>query len=373
MNKSAKIKVAALFPKDSEAVFNIRSDRTFGGATIHLYHFIKELFSYDIIPYTIIPKYKHIEFNDNDSFHIVQLYRETDNFIIKFLKFAKFLIKEDPEIVMQIGLTLESCILSFFCRIINKKFVFLFASDVESAGYYQNSKKKCHLYRMLLRFTDLLIVQNELQKETIMGINPGNESKIKVLKKGLDFSKLKKAESKEYDAIWIARCEKLKNIEACIKLAKMNPENRFLIISPPAPGKEDYYEEVVLKIKEVKNIKYLPFTSQEETYRCIAASKCMIITSEYEGDWPLTVLEAVSSGVPIISLNLNYGSLIDEYKAGFFCNQELNLADKYFKGLLNDDVLLSEMSQNAVRYSKDFHDIKKNASRMYDFLTELVK
>lgn len=370
-NCSSNIKAAILFPKDSEAVFNIRSKRTFGGATIHLYHFVKQLFYYDITPYTIIPAYEHIEFSDSDYFNLIKLYKESDNFLVKFFKFTRFLKKEKPEIVMQIGLTIESCILSLFCSMVKRKFVFFFASDVESAGYYQNSKKRCHLYKMLLRFSDLLIVQNDLQKETVKGINPRFESKVKVLKKGIDFTKLKKAESKVFDAVWIARCEKLKNIEACIKLAVMNPDKKFLIISPPAPGKEDYYNEVVLKINEVENIKFFPFTSQEETYKYIAASKCMILTSEYEGDWPLTVLEAVSSGVPVISLSLNYGKLIDEYKAGFFCNNQIVLADKCFKQLSSDDKLLAEMSQNAVRYSRDFHDIKKNTAQLFEFLSDL--
>jgi len=372
-NCSSQIKAAILFPKDSEAVFNVKSKRTFGGGTIHLYHFVKELFLYDIIPYTIIPEYEHIEFGDSDYFNLIKLYKERDNFIVKFYKFIRLLKRKKPEIVMQIGLTLESCILSLFCTIFRRKFVFFFASDVESAGYYQNSKKKCYIYRMLLRFSDLLIVQNELQKETIKGIKPVYESKVKVLKKGIDFTKLKKAESKEFDAIWIARCEKLKNIESCIDLAVMNPDKKILIISPPAPGKEDYYNEVVLKINEVKNIKFLPFTSQEETYKYIAASKCMILTSEYEGDWPLTVLEAVSSGVPIVSLSLNYGKLIDHYKAGFFCNNQIDLADKYFKQLSSDNKLLAEMSQNAVSYSRDFHDIKKNTAQLYELLTDLCK
>ena len=153
----------------------------------------------------------------------------------------------------------------------------------------------------------------------------------------------------------------------------MNPERSFLIISPPAPGKENYYNETVLKINEVKNIKYLPFTSQEETYACIAASKCMIVTSEYEGDWPLTVIEAVSSGVPVISLSLNYGELIDRYRAGFFCNNQIGIADRYFKQLVNDDKLLTEMSQNAIRYSRDFHDIKKNTSQLYELLNALCR
>ena len=370
-NCSSKINAAILFPKDSEAVFNVRSKRTFGGGTIHLYHFVKELFFYDIKPFTIIPRYEHIEFSDSDYFNLVQLYKESDNFIVKFVKFTRFLKKQKTEMVMQIGLTLESCILALYCFLLRKQFVFFFASDVESAGYYQNSKKRCNLYWMLLMFSDLLVVQNEFQKETIMGINPRYESKIRVLKKGIDFTKLKKAESKEFDAIWIARCEKLKNIEACIRLAEMNPGRKFLLISPPAPGKEDYYNEVVLKINEVKNIKFLPFTSQEETYKYIAAAKCMILTSEYEGDWPLTVLESVSSGVPVISLGLNYGKLIDEYKAGFFCNNQFDIMDKYFKQLAGDDKLQTDMSQNAVRYSRDFHDIKKNTAQLYEFLNEL--
>jgi len=37
------MKISIIFPKDSEAIFNTGSTRTFGGATVQMYLFAKEL------------------------------------------------------------------------------------------------------------------------------------------------------------------------------------------------------------------------------------------------------------------------------------------------------------------------------------------
>ena len=77
--------IAILFPKDSEAIFNKNSKRTFGGATTHLYQFAKELCKY-CKTYTVIPEYERIDFDDSDKFNIIQLYKEQDRFLKKFFK-----------------------------------------------------------------------------------------------------------------------------------------------------------------------------------------------------------------------------------------------------------------------------------------------
>ncbi len=366
-NMNGQKSIAIFFPKDSEAIFNKTSKRTFGGTAIHLYHFARELFPLGKI-FSIIPEYSAIDFPDKDKFNLGMLYKESDSPIIKFLKFRKFLKKNNLGAVIQLGLTLESCILSLYLFVIGIKFVFIFVHDVESLGFYQNSRKRCFFFWFLVKFASILIAQNDIEKENLISKYPDIEKKVKVLKKGIDFSKIKQSGEKEYDCISIARCEEWKNIEAYLEIAKRNQNCKFLLIAPPVHGKEHYYSHIKNLVSQIKNVTFYSFVPYEDIYTIISLSKIMIVTSDMEGDWPLTVLEATASGVPVISLNYSYGNLIDGYGAGFYCNGSMEKMNEYFNKLINNKNLLDEMSKNAYRYSYENHNIKTNALKLAKWL-----
>ena len=63
--RSNILRVITIFPKDSEAIFNKNSTRTFGGATVQMYLISKELGCRDDIEcYSFITNYKQIDFED---------------------------------------------------------------------------------------------------------------------------------------------------------------------------------------------------------------------------------------------------------------------------------------------------------------------
>mgnify|MGYP000846707277 CR=1 FL=1 len=362
--------IAILFPKDSEAIFNKNSKRTFGGSTIHLYQFAKELHGY-CKTYTVIPDYGIIDFDDQNKFDLVKLYKENDNFVLKFLKFWKFIKQNKVSVVMQLGLTLQSCFLAIFCYFFNIKFIFMFAHDVESIGLYQNSRKRCLLFYWLLRFSKLLITQNEIERENIIEKYPNFSNKIKVLKKGIDFSLIHQGGTKLYDGIAIARCEEWKNIEAYLDIVQRNPGYKFMLVSPPVPGKEAYHEKIREMALSLSNLEFYSFVPYYDVYKYFSFSKTIFVTSDLEGDWPLTVIEAAATGLPVLSLNYNYGNLIDEYHAGFFCNGDLNQMNENFLRLMNDEKLLKFMSKNAMAYADVNHNSSKNVLILLKYLNEL--
>ena len=150
----------------------------------------------------MLPEYDTIDFDDADNFNIIKLYKESDIILLKFIKFFKFIKNHEIDIIMQLGLTIESCLLAFFCKFLGIQFVFFFGHDIESLGYYQNSRKKCILFPLLIKNSALLIAQNEIEKENILKRYP-DITKVKVLKKGIDLTKIVKVKEK-YDGAWIA-------------------------------------------------------------------------------------------------------------------------------------------------------------------------
>lgn len=360
-------KIAVFFPKDSEAMFNRNSTRTFGGSTIHLYQFVMELYNSACV-YTLLPNYSTIDFDDYDKFHVIKLYSENDWNPVKLIKFMRFCRSNQIDTVLQLGLTIQSCIMAVLCRLINIKFVFLFAHDVESMSLYQNSRKKCHLFPVLIKYSSLLIAQNEIEKENLLKRYPAL-TKIRVLKKGINFEKINPSPAeKKFDAISIARCEEWKNIEAYLEIVSLNKSSKFLLISPPVPGKESYFNKIKDLANEMQNLTFFSFVPYNEIYRLLSESKVIFVTSDMEGDWPLTVIEATATGLPVFSLNYSYGTLIEKYNAGYYCEGSIQKMNHLFQKLLSDNSLLENMSKQAYKYANENHNSKKNVQLLIDWI-----
>ncbi len=217
-------KIYIFFPKDSEALFNKKSTRTFGGASVQLYNIAKELNKYcNVQTISIIPNYKGIDFDDMNYFNLARVYNENDHIIIKFFKFIKYIKIGKPDAIIQRGLTNQSCVLALLCRLFKIKFIFMFAHDVEVQGLRQSNQKKVIMLPLLLRFAYQLITQNQYQKDTLK--NKYNIDSI-IIYNGFEIGK-KPKNKKEY-VLWVARCDKWKQPEIFIELAKKNPTLKFL-------------------------------------------------------------------------------------------------------------------------------------------------
>jgi len=137
------------------------------------------------------------------------------------------------------------------------------------------------------------------------------------------------------------------------------------------PGKEAYHEKIREMALSLSNLEFYSFVPYYDVYKYFSFSKTIFVTSDLEGDWPLTVIEAAATGLPVLSLNYNYGNLIDEYHAGFFCNGDLNQMNEFFFKLMSDIELLNSMSKNAIAYASDNHDSKKNVLALLNYIGEL--
>jgi glycosyltransferase involved in cell wall biosynthesis len=137
------------------------------------------------------------------------------------------------------------------------------------------------------------------------------------------------------------------------------------MIAPPAIGKEAYYNSLIKKIRSVENIVYYDFVENDKIYELLIKSKVFCITSDIEGDWPMVVLEAAAVGVPILSLKINYDDLIDTYSGGIYCNSDITVMMEKFELLVSDSELNRNLSENAVRYIYENHDIGENVKRLF--------
>ena len=117
-------------------------------------------------------------------------------------------------------------------------------------------------------------------------------------------------------------------------------------------------------LRKYKNVVLKGRLDHNETLLLIANAKAIISTSNYEG-FPNIFLEAWSAGVPVISLNVNPGEVIDKFHLGLYCDSSLQKMKEYMESnkleLINKENLLS--------YIGEFHSFQKAGNRFIKALT----
>ena len=216
----------------------------------------------------------------------------------------------------------------------------------------------------------MVLVQNDYEYNKLK-----NNYKIKnliILKKGIDFSVLKESGCKEIDCIWIGRCEEWKKPELFLNLAKKFKNHKFLMICPPATGKMSHFNQIKDKAEKIDNLKFLSKVNNQEVYKYLSISRVFCLTSEKEGDWPMTVLEASANRLPILSMFIDHGGILsNQASCGFYADKSFEKLSYGLEKLLLDDSFYEQNKKNIFEYVCKYHDIKKNSLELYSTLTRL--
>jgi glycosyltransferase involved in cell wall biosynthesis len=357
------LKIVTVFPRDSEAMFNVASTRTFGGASVQMYLISKEMAGHgNVSVYSLIPNYPTIDFGDLDRFRLVKTFNESDSIFQKFRKYHSALRRIKPDFVIARGLSGFTCLLALYCRLFRMKLVYMFASDVESTGHYQRSNKKCSWFGLLVNNAALLIAQNAHQQERLKNIYGKNSE---ILYSGYEIGS--RNDNKDGSVLWVGRCDPMKHAELFIDLAVQNPSVKFILICPP--GKyQQHYAEIEKRAKSTSNLTFLNFVAFDQIERYYARASVFINTSEYEG-FPQTFIQAAKNGTPIISLNANPEQFITKNACGFVTDGDMNEMNRKLNDLLNDNGLFQRQSDNAYRYAMVNHNIKTTVKKLLTLLS----
>jgi glycosyltransferase involved in cell wall biosynthesis len=192
-----------------------------------------------------------------------------------------------------------------------------------------------------------------------------------LIKKGIDLPTEGDRGEEDIDAIWVGRCDEWKNPEAFIELAGKFVDRRFVMICPSAEGKNDYHREVVSRAEAFPNLELRGRTANNEVLDLVSRSRIFCITSSQEGDWPNVVLEAASLRTPVLSLAINYDSLIDEFGGGSFCHGSRTRLAAEFEGMIRDPDGRSKMGDGAYEYVKETHNVHEETRKLIGLLNDL--
>ena len=354
------------------SLFNSESPSIHGGSELQLYLIAKELSinSDFVISFVVgnfgqknVEEYKKIKlfksFNPklNDS-----LYKKLIQAILYYRLFKKI----DADIYFTSAANSTVGLVSLFCKLNNKKHIHRTAHESEvNLSYYKEGIRGKIFIKGLLG-SDLVVTQNETHRKLLA---KNNKINAKILKNSYpieDFNLCKKD-----SILWVARCDYWKKPELFIQLAKSIPNERFIMISPPANEKEDYQKEIKEKANKTKNLIFIDRVPFNKIQKYFNDAKIFVNTSESEG-FPNTFLQAGVGKTPILSLNVNPDNFIDEYDCGFYCGNNFEKLVENTKILISNEQIWNNKSENIIKYTENHHNIHKNVENLVKMIYELV-
>jgi len=358
-----KKKIAIIFPKDSSAIFDKKSTETFGGATVQMFLLANEFSNYmDVEVSSLVTDFGQYDECTIEGLKLYKTFSKNDILLIKIIKFNKAIRKIKPDVIIQHGLTIFSSLLAVYCKVFRIKFVYMFASDVEADGYYQSTGKKALLFKLLIRYSDVLVTQNNQQYHNLL---KKYQKHSEILLNGFPINEL--PDGVRDCILWVGRAEKLKNPSKFIESAALNFKYKFVMICAKVVGQEKYFNEIKYLAGAIKNLTFIPFVPFNEINIYFRRAKILVNTSNYEG-FPQTFIQAAIDKVPIVSLNVNPDNFITKYKCGIVCNGNETFMTQSIQNLLSDPKQLNQLSTNAYKYARENHDIKKNTRMLYDLI-----
>ncbi|MCA9485802.1 MAG: glycosyltransferase family 4 protein [Nanoarchaeota archaeon] len=220
------------------------------------------------------------------------------------------------------------------------------------------------LSRIALKFTDKIIAITPWEKKFIKKFG-GKNNQIIVLPNGMDkifFQKIRNNDFKKNLGIkgpmilFFGRLSRTKSPDRFVEIAqetlKDKPDLTFVLVGPD----EGLKEKVIEMIGNEKRIKLLgPLSNRKEVAKMYQAADIFLLPSYREG-LPLTLFEAMASGLPIVATPVNGVPYeMKEPENGFLVNHKnVKKFKKRILEFLNDKDLMENVSKNNIEKAKNY-------------------
>lgn len=257
---------------------------------------------------------------------------------------------------------------------IEKKAMLTFHSSYYGFANKSNHKSFFSIYYKIMSKLEKINLNKENKLLVFSGVSTQtcdelevigiNKNRIKYIPNGVDINKFKPNNSKneirlKYNIpnmnivfLSIGRLtapkQPMKTIEIFSKI-QIAVNNISLIIAGSGELLNDMKDYV--KINKLKNIYFLGFINHNDTPDLYSCSDYFIISSKYEGQ-PLTLLEAMASGLPCIVSNIPNLDIVTKANCGIMVDFNDENAAKQIIEYINGNLPI-EHSQNARKYAEN--------------------
>lgn len=187
---------------------------------------------------------------------------------------------------------------------------------------YRNSKIQTLIVVLMLKINriigsydkvDAYIALTEFNKKKLETLIPKNKIFLKPNFTDNPIIDIVRADDRKY-FMFLGRIDHLKGIDKLLECWKEIKDEKLIIVGS---GPEE--EEVKKTIKENKmnNVYFLGRKDKEESMKILSKAKALLIPSQWYEGFPMTIVEAMALGVPMIGSNIgNVGVLLKDKAYG---------------------------------------------------------
>lgn len=138
--------------------------------------------------------------------------------------------------------------------------------------------------------------------------------------------------------------------------------------------KLDDVKRLIDEFKLNKSVTLIDWTERDNIFNIINNSKFYISTARYEG-LPYSIIEALALGKPCIVSDCdgNRDLVKNEYNGFVIENEDIQKFSEKIKLLLNNNILLQELSKNAIDSFNENYNIQRNIKKLEEIYTRFSK
>jgi hypothetical protein len=256
------------------------------------------------------------------------------------------------------------------------KFVLWLASDLDTLDYSERKKffysqihnplKKIKhiihsevLFKIILKHSDLIIAQHKIQMQHLKKKGLSNVHVIPNIIESKKISSINKTSNK-YDYAIIGSLDKRKGALELGNILKQIPNYNFVILGKI---RDSFTKKLIEELSLKNNVSYLGIKSHDDTIKIIGQTKALLHFSLMEG-FPNVFIEAWSQKLPVISLYVDPGGVIEEFGLGLYCNGNLNKMIE----IINNKRYKEINTKNIDIYMNRNHDAATNILKLINLL-----
>ena len=284
-----------------------------GGATVELYAWIKGLEANNCEVGVLTRAGAKEYVGNNTNINFIEAY---DPKIMagklwslnRYRLLYKAIKKFNPDYLIQECAGIETGIMAYIGKKLSIPFVYRVANDIDTDDRI-NKKLKFHqriLFKYGLRNSSAIFCQNNYQFEKIMSELPNKKLFIIHIPyyNRIEFPRIKKYSERTYIA-WMATFQYQKNLPLLYNIVKKMPNILFKIAGRSKSFNLDRETKYAVEgLKQCNNVEFMGQLTRKKAAPFLAGAYALLNTSHYEG-FPLSYLDALAVGTPIITKNEN--------------------------------------------------------------------
>lgn len=346
------MKICFIAPK-AYPLFNPQVEEVFGGAEVDLYFLATELAkdkSFQV--FFMVADYGQPEQEIRENVTLVKGVNFRKNALVGARQIWKVCRTIPADIYFAKTVSLGIPLISFFCQLRRKYFIFRTANDQECNGVYvQKHPILARFYLQAIRNAAAVFTQNITDQENLYKTTGVHSFAIS------NGKRLQPVSFENRKAIlWVGRSDAIKRPDLFVKLAQELPNYPFTMICQKATY-DVGYEELLSQASQVRNLQFIKRVPFQEIDRYFAQAAVFVNTSDSEG-FPNTFIQACQCGTPILSLRVNPDDFLNRYQCGMCAEGDWERFVSQFQQL-QDPEMAKSYGENGRKYAEEHHDIRK--------------